>query len=136
MSTSSNLGVKRHPVYVAVEVGDSSLEEPVESSLEVEVQLPLPGLLLGWRHRMNAEDHSVSVLKKVLKQADVIKSTRSEIQNFESTEVEANDLQVAVSQYLGVRDTAKAEDGIGLPEEILDDEAIFAKATKLYFFLI
>lgn len=43
----------------------------------------------------------------MLKQADVIKSTRSGIQNFESTEVEANDLQVAVSQYLEVRGTAK-----------------------------
>lgn len=55
-----------------------------------------------------SSDHSISVLKKVLKQADVIKSTRSGIQNFESTEVEANDLQVAVSQYLEVRGTAKA----------------------------
>ncbi|XP_017257953.1 DNA-directed RNA polymerase V subunit 1 [Daucus carota subsp. sativus] len=55
-----------------------------------------------------SSDHSISVLKKVLRQADVIKSTRSGIQNFESTEVEANDLQVAVSQYLEVRGTAKA----------------------------
>ncbi|KAK1396260.1 Two pore calcium channel protein 1 [Heracleum sosnowskyi] len=29
-----------------------------------------------------------------------------------------------------------AEDGIGLPEEILDDEASFAEAAKLYFFFI
>lgn len=56
---------------------------------------------------LSLQDHSISVLKKVLRQADVIKSTRSGIQNFESTEVEANDLQVAVSQYLEVRGTAK-----------------------------
>lgn len=56
---------------------------------------------------LSLQDHSISVLKKVLKQADVIKSSRSGIQNFESTEVEANDLQVAVSQYLEVRGTAK-----------------------------
>lgn len=49
-----------------------------------------------------------SVFKKVLKQADVIKSTRSGIQNFESTEGEANDLHVAFSQCLEVRGTAKA----------------------------
>lgn len=30
----------------------------------------------------------------------------------------------------------QAEDGIGLPEEILDDEASFAEAAKFYFIFI
>ena len=48
------------------------------------------------------------MLKKVLRQVEIIKSSRSGTPNFQSHEVEANDLQVAVNQYLQVRGTAKA----------------------------
>ncbi|KAL5733955.1 hypothetical protein ACOSP7_031816 [Xanthoceras sorbifolium] len=55
-----------------------------------------------------SSDLSISMLKKVLKQVEIIKSSRSGTPNFESQEVEANDLQIAVDQYLQVRGTAKA----------------------------
>lgn len=48
------------------------------------------------------------MLKKVLKQVEIIKSSRSGPANFESHEVEAVDLQSAVDQYLQVRGTARA----------------------------
>lgn len=54
------------------------------------------------------QDPSISMLKKVLRQVEIIKSSRSGTPNFQSHEVEANDLQVAVNQYLQVRGTAKA----------------------------
>ncbi|CAI0461874.1 unnamed protein product [Linum tenue] len=53
-------------------------------------------------------DLSISVLKKVLKQIEIIKSSRSGPPNFESHEVEVNDLQSAVDQYLQVRGTSKS----------------------------
>lgn len=43
------------------------------------------------------------MLKKVLRQVEIIKSSRSGKANFESLEVEVNDLQVAVAQYLQSR---------------------------------
>ncbi|GFY94930.1 nuclear RNA polymerase D1B [Actinidia rufa] len=55
-----------------------------------------------------SSDHSIAVLKKVLKQVEIIKSSRSGTPNFESHEVEANDLQAALAQYIEVRGTAKA----------------------------
>ncbi|KAM7512415.1 hypothetical protein LguiB_011290 [Lonicera macranthoides] len=55
-----------------------------------------------------SSDLSISVLKKVLKQVEIIKSSRSGIPNFESHEIEANELQAAIAQYLQVRGTAKA----------------------------
>ncbi|KAF8388658.1 hypothetical protein HHK36_025338 [Tetracentron sinense] len=55
-----------------------------------------------------SSDLSVSMLKKVLKQVEIIKSSRSGSPNFESQEVEANDLQSAIAQYLHIRGTAKA----------------------------
>lgn len=45
-------------------------------------------------------DHSIALLKKVLRQAEIIKSSRSGKANFESHEIEANDLQAAVAHYL------------------------------------
>ncbi|KDP40529.1 hypothetical protein JCGZ_24528 [Jatropha curcas] len=54
-----------------------------------------------------SSDLSISMLKKVLKQVEIIKSSRSGSPNFESHEVEAIDLQSAVDQYLQVRGTAK-----------------------------
>ncbi|KAK6928884.1 RNA polymerase Rpb1, domain 3 [Dillenia turbinata] len=57
--------------------------------------------------RVMSSDISVSMLKKVLKQVEIIKSSRSGTPNFESHEVEANDLQAAVGQYLYFRGAAK-----------------------------
>lgn len=48
------------------------------------------------------------MLKKILRQVEIIRSSRSGIPNFESHEVEANDLQSTVNQYLQIRGTAKA----------------------------
>lgn len=48
------------------------------------------------------------MLKKVLKQVEIIRSSRSGTPNFESQEVESNDLQLAVGRYLEVRGTAKS----------------------------
>ncbi|TQD81262.1 hypothetical protein C1H46_033194 [Malus baccata] len=53
-------------------------------------------------------DPSISMLRKVLKQIEVIRSSRSGIPNFESQIVEANELQAIVDQYLQVRGTGKA----------------------------
>ncbi|KAK1370537.1 hypothetical protein POM88_036629 [Heracleum sosnowskyi] len=55
-----------------------------------------------------SSDYAISVLKKVMKQAYIIRSSRSGIPNFESSMIEANDLQVTVAEYLQVRDAAKA----------------------------
>ncbi|PKI66564.1 hypothetical protein CRG98_013048 [Punica granatum] len=54
-----------------------------------------------------SSDLSLTMLRKVLKQVEIIRSSRSGDPNFESEEVEANDLQTAVQQYLEVRGTAK-----------------------------
>ncbi|XWS08294.1 hypothetical protein CRYUN_Cryun41cG0067200 [Craigia yunnanensis] len=59
-----------------------------------------------------SSDLSTTMLKKVLKQVEIIKSSRSGTPNFESHEVEANDLQSAVEQYLQVRGTVKASRNI------------------------
>ncbi|XP_026407957.1 DNA-directed RNA polymerase V subunit 1-like isoform X1 [Papaver somniferum] len=59
-----------------------------------------------------SSDVSVSMLKKVLKQAEIIKSSRSGPPNFESHEVEANELQSAIAQYLHVRGSTKGPRGI------------------------
>ncbi|KAK9282648.1 hypothetical protein L1049_010867 [Liquidambar formosana] len=55
-----------------------------------------------------SSDQSVAMLKKVLKEVESIKSSRSGTPNFESHEVEANELQSLVEKYLEVRGTAKA----------------------------
>lgn len=64
------------------------------------------------------------MLKKILKQVEIIKGSRSGAPNFESHEVEANDLQLAVDQYLQVRGTVKASRGIdaryGVNKELND----------------
>ncbi|KAK4379154.1 hypothetical protein RND71_001016 [Anisodus tanguticus] len=54
-----------------------------------------------------SSDHSITMLRKVLRQIDIIKSSRSGTPNFEAHEVEANDLQAAVVQYLQFRGTGK-----------------------------
>ncbi|XWS74551.1 hypothetical protein CRYUN_Cryun01aG0007800 [Craigia yunnanensis] len=59
-----------------------------------------------------SSDLSTTMLKKVLKQVEIIKSSRSGTPNFESHKVEVNDLQSAVEQYLQVRGTVKASRNI------------------------
>lgn len=54
-----------------------------------------------------SSDISVSMLRKVLNKVEIIKRSRSGIPNFESHEIEANDLQLAVSQYMHLRGTPK-----------------------------
>ncbi|XP_057807867.1 DNA-directed RNA polymerase V subunit 1 [Salvia miltiorrhiza] len=53
-------------------------------------------------------DYSITLLKKVLRQVEIIKNSRSGNANFESQEIEANDLQAAVAQYFQFRGTGKA----------------------------
>ncbi|KAF9587111.1 hypothetical protein IFM89_039671 [Coptis chinensis] len=54
-----------------------------------------------------SSDISVSILRKVLKQVEIIKSSRSGHPNFESHKVEVNDLQSTVAEYFLARGTAK-----------------------------
>ncbi|KAL3622625.1 hypothetical protein CASFOL_034036 [Castilleja foliolosa] len=53
-------------------------------------------------------DHSIALLKKVLRVVEIIKNSRSGKPNFESQEIESNDLQAAVTHYLEFRGTGKA----------------------------
>ncbi|XP_050381339.1 DNA-directed RNA polymerase V subunit 1-like [Argentina anserina] len=53
-------------------------------------------------------DPSISMLKKVLRQVELITGSRSGTANFEAEIVEANELQAVVDQYLQVRGTGKA----------------------------
>ncbi|KAK9131570.1 hypothetical protein Sjap_012057 [Stephania japonica] len=55
-----------------------------------------------------SSDLSVSMLRKVLRQVDVIKNSRSGPPSFEAHVIEANDLQLAVAEYLNLRGVAKA----------------------------
>lgn len=54
-----------------------------------------------------SSDLSISMLKKVLKQAEVIRSSRSGAPNFDAHKDEATSLQSMVDQYLQVRGTTK-----------------------------
>ncbi|XP_062001733.1 DNA-directed RNA polymerase V subunit 1 [Rosa rugosa] len=69
-------------------------------------------------------DPSISMLKKVLRQVEMITSSRSGTANFESEIVEANELQAIVDQYLQVRGTGKASRDIdarfGVTKELND----------------
>ncbi|PHT74769.1 DNA-directed RNA polymerase V subunit 1 [Capsicum annuum] len=71
-----------------------------------------------------SSDHSITMLRKVLRQIDIIKSSRSGTPNFEAHEVEANDLQAAVVQYLQFRGTGKASRDVdkrfGVNKEAVD----------------
>ncbi|GLT38505.1 hypothetical protein SLA2020_127500 [Shorea laevis] len=59
-----------------------------------------------------SSDLSISLLKRVLKQIEVIKTSQFGTPSFEAHEGEANDLQSAVNQYLQVRGTTKASRSI------------------------
>ncbi|XP_061336787.1 DNA-directed RNA polymerase V subunit 1 [Gastrolobium bilobum] len=54
-----------------------------------------------------ASDPSMTILRKLLRKIEIIRSSRSGEPNFESHQVEANDLQLVVDQYLQVRGTSK-----------------------------
>lgn len=64
-------------------------------------------MLAGCHYFIGFQDYSISLLKKVLRQAEIIKNSRSGRPNFESHEIEANELQAAVTQYLLYRGTGK-----------------------------
>ncbi|XP_019449371.1 PREDICTED: DNA-directed RNA polymerase V subunit 1-like isoform X1 [Lupinus angustifolius] len=55
-----------------------------------------------------SSDPSMTILRKLLRKVEIIKSSRSGEPNFESHQIEANDLQSVVDQYLQVRGTSKA----------------------------
>jgi len=53
------------------------------------------------------QDISISLLKRVLNKIEHIKRSRSGSPNFESHEVECNDLQLAIAEYMHLRGTTK-----------------------------
>ncbi|KAL2326371.1 hypothetical protein Fmac_025429 [Flemingia macrophylla] len=55
-----------------------------------------------------SSDPSITILRKLLRKIEIIKSSRSGEPNFESHHVEANDLQSVVDQYFQIRGTTKA----------------------------
>ena len=66
-------------------------------------------IILCWVNELSLllQDHSLSLLKRALKQIEVIKNSRSGMPNFESHQIEANDLQISVAQYFEFRGTGK-----------------------------
>ncbi|KAK7317354.1 hypothetical protein RJT34_01506 [Clitoria ternatea] len=54
-----------------------------------------------------SSDPAMTILRKLLRKVEIIRSSRSGEPNFESHHVEANDLQSVVDQYLQVRGTSK-----------------------------
>ncbi|KAF5195590.1 Dna-directed rna polymerase subunit [Thalictrum thalictroides] len=86
-----------------------------------------------------SSDLSVSMLRKVLKQVDIIKNSRSGRPNFESHKVEVNDLQSTVAQYLRARGTAKDSRDIKMragTSKLADDSATKAWHEKMRTFFI
>ncbi|XP_073145356.1 DNA-directed RNA polymerase V subunit 1 isoform X2 [Henckelia pumila] len=87
---------------------------------------------------VTSTDYSTTLLKKVLKQVEVIKNSRSGMPNFESQEIEANDLQAAVAQYLEFRGTGKASRdvdtrfGVNKEEHTSSTKAWLAKMKTLF----
>nr|XP_043618667.1 DNA-directed RNA polymerase V subunit 1 [Erigeron canadensis] len=59
---------------------------------------------------VSSSDISMPMLKKVLRQVEIIKSSRSGNPNFESLEFEVTDLQLAVDQYLQSRGAKASPD--------------------------
>ncbi|KAH7655300.1 DNA-directed RNA polymerase protein [Dioscorea alata] len=55
-----------------------------------------------------SSDISIPLLKRVLNKNELIKRSRSGVPNFESHEVESNDLQSSIAQYMNLRGTTKA----------------------------
>ncbi|XP_047947751.1 DNA-directed RNA polymerase V subunit 1 [Salvia hispanica] len=83
-------------------------------------------------------DYSITLLKKVLRQVEIIKNSRSGVPNFESQEIEANDLQAAVAQYFQFRGTGKASRdvdgrfGINKEENVSFTKAWLEKMKTLF----
>ncbi|XP_057453654.1 DNA-directed RNA polymerase V subunit 1-like isoform X2 [Lotus japonicus] len=71
-----------------------------------------------------SSDPSMTFLRKLLRKVEIIRSSRSGEPNFESHEVEANDLQSVVDQYLQIRGCAKPardiETHFGVNKELSD----------------
>ncbi|CAJ2666627.1 unnamed protein product [Trifolium pratense] len=71
-----------------------------------------------------SSDPAMTILRKLLRKVEVIRSSRSGEPNFESHQVEANDLQSVVDQYLQIRGTSKAardiETHYGVNKELND----------------
>ncbi|PWA73955.1 nuclear RNA polymerase D1B [Artemisia annua] len=81
-----------------------------------------------------SSDNSMSMLKKVLRQVEIIKSSRSGHPNFESLEVEVNDLQAAVAQYLQSRGAKTSPDRntrYGIAKEQSDSSSTKAWLEKM-----
>ncbi|GJY57979.1 DNA-directed RNA polymerase V subunit 1 [Tanacetum coccineum] len=79
-------------------------------------------------------DISMTMLKKVLRQVEIIKSSRSGKPNFESLEVEVNDLQAAVAQYLQSRGAKTSPDRntrFGIAKEQSDSSSTKAWLEKM-----
>jgi DNA-directed RNA polymerase-5 subunit 1 len=73
---------------------------------------------------LTLQDPAMTILRKLLRKVEVIRSSRSGEPNFESHQVEANDLQSVVDQYLQIRGTSKAardiETHYGVNKELND----------------
>ncbi|KAK7283942.1 hypothetical protein RIF29_13692 [Crotalaria pallida] len=71
-----------------------------------------------------SSDPSLTILRKLLRKVEIIRSSRSGEPNFESHLIEANDLQSVFDQYLQVRGTSKAardiETHYGVNKELND----------------
>ncbi|GKD45798.1 DNA-directed RNA polymerase V subunit 1, partial [Tanacetum coccineum] len=79
-------------------------------------------------------DISMTMLKKVLRQVEIIKSSRSGKPNFESLEVEVHDLQAAVAQYLQSRGAKTSPDRntrFGIAKEQSDSSSTKAWLEKM-----
>ncbi|KVH88101.1 Aspartate decarboxylase-like domain-containing protein [Cynara cardunculus var. scolymus] len=81
-----------------------------------------------------SSDISMTMLKKVLRQVEIIKSSRSGVPNFESLEVEVNDLQAAVAQYLqsrGAKASPNRNTRYGIAKELNDSSSTKAWLEKM-----
>ncbi|KAJ9565612.1 hypothetical protein OSB04_001578 [Centaurea solstitialis] len=81
-----------------------------------------------------SSDISMTMLKKVLRQVEIIKSSRSGVPNFESLEVEVNDLQAAVAQYLqsrGAKASPNRNTRYGIVKELNDSSSTKAWLEKM-----
>ncbi|KAI3709956.1 hypothetical protein L2E82_39726 [Cichorium intybus] len=81
-----------------------------------------------------SSDISMTMLKKVLRQVEIIKSSRSGVPNFESLEVEVNDLQTAVAQYLqsrGAKASPNRSTRYGIAKELNDSSSTKAWLEKM-----
>ncbi|CAA0808960.1 DNA-directed RNA polymerase V subunit 1 [Striga hermonthica] len=83
-------------------------------------------------------DYSIALLKKVLRVVEIIKTSRSGTPNFESQQIESNELQAAVTQYLEFRGTGKASRdvdtrfGVKKEENVSSTKAWLEKMKTLF----